>query len=97
MDFFIRDNEADKQLEDWDREAEQGDQSIAEWKQEQASKQFIRIERPIRSKFWQALHNCIAHPMLTIYRPLGVKLHQYTADKMYEGEEYPAREDEVQG
>jgi hypothetical protein len=43
-----------------------------------------RIERKIYSPFWRAAHNLIAHPLLAIYRPWGDKLHEYTADKMYE-------------
>ena len=42
-----------------------------------------RIERPIYSKFWRGIHNLIAHPLLTIHRPTGQRLHDYTARKMY--------------
>jgi hypothetical protein len=44
-----------------------------------------RIERVIHSPFWRAMHNLIAHPMLAIYRPLGERLHDYTATRMYAG------------
>jgi len=43
-----------------------------------------RIKRKIYSPFWRGVHNLLAHPLLTIYRPLGEKLHDYTARKMYE-------------
>lgn len=43
-----------------------------------------RIKRKIYSPFWRGIHNLVAHPMLTIYRPLGERLHEYTARKMYE-------------
>jgi hypothetical protein len=42
-----------------------------------------RVERRIYSRFWRAIHNLIAHPMLAIYRPWGEKLHKWTEDKMY--------------
>lgn len=42
------------------------------------------IERRIYSRWWRAAHNLLAHPLLTIHRPLGEKLHDYTAQKMYE-------------
>lgn len=42
-----------------------------------------RVKRRIYSPFWRFLHNTVAHPMLAICRPIGEKLHQYTADKMY--------------
>ena len=44
---------------------------------------YHRIVRPVYSKFWRAIHNLIAHPMLAIYRPWGQKLHDWTAEKMY--------------
>jgi hypothetical protein len=43
-----------------------------------------RIERKIYSPFWRAIHNVVAHPLLFLYRPLGDRLHEYTATKMYE-------------
>ena len=43
-----------------------------------------RIVRPVYSGFWRNVHNLVAHPMLAIYRPLGQKLHDYTAERMYE-------------
>lgn len=42
-----------------------------------------RIERPVYSRIWRVIHNLIAHPLLAIYRPIGQKLHDYTAEKMY--------------
>lgn len=45
---------------------------------------YIRIKRPIYSQFWRFVHNTVAHPMLAIYRPWGQKLHEWTAEKMYE-------------
>lgn len=42
-----------------------------------------RIKRPVYSKFWRVMHNFVAHPMLAVYRPLGQKLHDWTAEKMY--------------
>ena len=47
--------------------------------------QWKRIERTIHSPFWRAMHNLIAHPMLAIYRPLGERLHEWTATRMYAG------------
>jgi hypothetical protein len=47
--------------------------------------QWQRVERTIRSPFWRAMHNLIAHPMLSIYRPLGERLHDWTATRMYAG------------
>lgn len=44
---------------------------------------FIRIERTIHHKGWQFLHNVLAHPMLAIYRPWGLRLHEWTAKGMY--------------
>lgn len=46
-----------------------------------------RIKRPVYSKFWRAVHNMVAHPMLVIHRPTGQKLHDWTAEKMYESPE----------
>jgi hypothetical protein len=46
--------------------------------------EWVRIERKIHSPFWRAIHNLVAHPLLTLYRPLGEKLHDYTAERMYE-------------
>lgn len=43
-----------------------------------------RIKRPVYSRFWRAIHNLVAHPMLAIHRPTGQKLHDWTAEKMYE-------------
>lgn len=42
-----------------------------------------RIERPVFSRFWRAIHNLVAHPLLALYRPLGLILHEYTANRMY--------------
>lgn len=61
---------------------------------------FKRIERPIRHKGWQFLHNFIAHPLLAIYRPWGAKLHEYTAVRMYSDDPndwYPADYEDAQG
>ena len=46
--------------------------------------EFQRIERRIYSPFWRVIHNLVAHPMLVVHRPTGERLHNYTADKMYE-------------
>ena len=51
---------------------------------EKTEEEWKRIERKIYSKSWRAVHNLIAHPMLTIYRPFGEWLHDFTAGKMYE-------------
>ncbi len=40
-------------------------------------------ERPVYSRFWRAVHNLVAHPLLVLYRPLGLKVHEYTSTKMY--------------
>ncbi len=45
--------------------------------------EFVRINRRIYSQWWRGVHNLIAHPMLTIHRPLGEWLHEFTAEKMY--------------
>jgi hypothetical protein len=59
--------------------------NIMGWVYDQEEKKYIRTKRIIWSKFWLAIHNLIAHPMLTIYRPLGEWLHEYTAERMYKG------------
>jgi len=46
--------------------------------------QWYRIRRPIYSKRWRTVHNLIAHPLMAVYRPLGERLHDFTAKKMYE-------------
>lgn len=59
-----------------------------------------RVERPIRNKWYQFLHNTLAHPMLALCRPLGVKLHEWTAKRMYSDDPddwYPADEKDVNG
>lgn len=56
-------------------------------------REWRRIERPIQSSWWQAMHNMVAHPLLTIYRPWGERFHAYTAARMYEGEEFTVDED----
>jgi len=53
------------------------------WDYDKQERRYIRDERTIHSPFWRAIHNLVAHPMLTIYRPLGVKLHDWTAEHMY--------------
>ena len=45
--------------------------------------EWVRIERKIHSPFWRGVHNLVAHPLLTLYRPWGEKLHDYTAERMY--------------
>ena len=52
--------------------------------EESEEEQWKRIERRIYSRWWRAAHNLLAHPLLTVYRPWGEKLHDYTAEKMYE-------------
>lgn len=42
-----------------------------------------KTERPVYSRFWRAVHNVVAHPLLALYRPLGLRIHEYTANKMY--------------
>jgi len=42
-----------------------------------------RIERKIYSPFWRFIHNFFAHPLMAIYRPLGERFHEWTAEKMY--------------
>lgn len=44
---------------------------------------WIRIERKIYSPFWRFVHNFFAHPLMAIYRPLGERMHEWTAEKMY--------------
>jgi hypothetical protein len=60
-------------------------QNIMGWVYDQERKKYIRVKRVIWSKLWLAAHNLIAHPMLTIYRPIGKLLHEYTAVRMYRG------------
>ena len=50
---------------------------------QEPEEEWKRIERKIYSGRWRAVHNLIAHPLLAIYRPLGEKLHEYTAERMY--------------
>lgn len=39
---------------------------------------------PIRSKFWDFVHNAVAHPLLLILpEVLGNRFHDYTATKAY--------------
>ncbi len=46
-------------------------------------REWRRVTRRIYSPFWRAVHNMVAHPLLTIYRPLGEYLHELTAVRMY--------------
>lgn len=67
------------------------------WVYNVRDKKYVRVRRKIYSKFWRAIHNLIAHPMLVVYRPLGEWLHEWTATKMYAGgpqslEEVPNQE-----
>jgi hypothetical protein len=68
--------------------------NIMGWVYDQEEKKYTRVRRIIHSKFWLALHNCIAHPMLSIYRPLGKFLHEYTAERMYRGFQPDTDDDE---
>lgn len=71
---------------DFDERFETGEQqNIMGWVYDVKKKRYIRVRRVIYSKFWNAIHNLIAHPMLAIYRPWGEWLHEWTATKMYEG------------
>jgi predicted DCC family thiol-disulfide oxidoreductase YuxK len=45
---------------------------------------YRRVARKIHSQRWRLVHNLIAHPLLAIYRPWGERLHEWTAEKMYE-------------
>ena len=54
------------------------------WQQPPEEGEWQRIKRPIYSKFWRGVHNLIAHPLLAIHRPTGERLHDYTAERMYE-------------
>ena len=54
---------------------ESTDKTYSEWK---------RVQRRIYSPFWRFIHNLIAHPLLAICRPIGERLHEFTAKKMYE-------------
>tara|TARA_R110002110_G_scaffold121824_5_gene297768 strand:+ start:804 stop:1085 length:282 start_codon:yes stop_codon:yes gene_type:complete len=56
-------------------------------------KRYIRVRRVIHSRFWNIVHNLIAHPMIAIYRPWGEKLHNWTAEKMYAGPQNLEEED----
>jgi hypothetical protein len=67
--------------------------NIMGWVYDQEERKYIRVKRVIHSKFWLAVHNLVAHPMLAIYRPLGEWLHEYTAKKMYEGPQRLREED----
>ena len=31
------------------------------------------------ARFWWAIHNCVAHPLLTLWPRVGEWLHEYTA------------------
>jgi hypothetical protein len=59
--------------------------NIMGWVYDQEEQKYIRTRRVIWSKFWLAIHNVIAHPMLFFYRPFGEWLHEYTAERMYSG------------
>lgn len=39
----------------------------------------------VKSRFWDVMHNCIAHPLLVLLpEKLGDRLHDWTAEKAYE-------------
>lgn len=59
--------------------------NIMGWVYDVEEAKYIRVRRVIYSRFWNVIHNVIAHPMLSIYRPLGEILHEWTAEKMYKG------------
>lgn len=61
------------------------EQNMMGWIYDVERRKYIRVKRVIWSKRWLKVHNLIAHPMLTIYRPFGKWLHEYTAKKMYRG------------
>lgn len=61
-----------------------GSESSLEMDAEKAVNRWKRVERRIYSPFWRFAHNVVAHPMLAFYRPWGEKLHEWTANKMYE-------------
>lgn len=44
---------------------------------------FRLVERQVKSPAWEFVHNCLAYPLLTIYRPWGIRLRAYAAEKMY--------------
>ena len=48
--------------------------------------ELVRFTRPIRNRWWRAVHNLVAHPMLEFYRPWGERLHDWTAERMYDDE-----------
>ena len=53
------------------------------FRERDGKEEWKRIPRPVYSKFWRAVHNLIAHPMLAIHRPTGQKFHDWTAENMY--------------
>lgn len=81
----------DINFEETFKTGEQG--NVMGWVYDVEERKYIRVKRVIHSRFWNVIHNVFAHPMLSIYRPWGKLLHEWTGEKMYKGGPQSTQED----